>query len=726
MANAGIAGTWTADGGWLLSRRDALDVAIARMSANETAPSAALSAKVSGALLRAYDSPGDTSPAFRDMAALVDEAEGLLGFDLAELADEVSELGSVVPASPELEALHDRLVLEVQRRTGDRAAGDLHTDRAVQLYMAGRYGPAIARAGQALPLLVGRESRATMIRALDVIGESYLQMALPWAARGAWLVASTLAGSDAMTSAGALPRLVRILDRLRGTELRLGRLAQSLQVNRIYAAAAAATAVDTPSLRDVTIEADVRYEAALTFALMRLPSTALSAVARLPDLLAREDLGVARSGLLAALGHEDAIVGGLVGDREETLEFIGWLANLPEGPLLDPRQFTSGGGAISSRVLGVNLTATHDGGSPATQIAESCLGALEALLATGASLGIFGLVPDVRIDVRRGHFTPRFLRVASVQPEVPSVEVAYAPFDSSALTADDQGTIQNQLRVVITRILSIAFDLGPLSETLPRLLGDERALDRSLNFALSFATAGDLMGSTYTGGLGALFDGSEQLYQALPRAAGAIVQPEPSSPVQAEGPVDLEVLPHDQMLVARRAIDVPVWDRARWRGIFVAAPQSDPPLLALGFLNEGAARQIWRSWLDATGDLDSLLSVTIITDVSAERPNDYRVVVAPNIKDQVLEGRVARLIYSTARVHEMNPDSDQNLRSFRAAYDRTGRSFLGIAAMPSGVVTPKDVRMIGQAPYTLIEIRSANDLVERDWLYRLALQPMGN
>ena len=207
-------------------------------------------------------------------------------------------------ASGAFDTLHDRLVSEVQRRAGDGAGGEMHTSRAIQLYGAGMYLEAIAVAGRALPLLAGQEWRATMLRALDVIADSYLQMGLPWAARGSWLVASALLGGDGIRQAEALPRLVYVLDRLRGVELRLGRLPESLSVHRLCEIVARATSVDDADLGEVLAEASVSYEAALAYALMRVPQTSLPRLARLPDALARLGLDVARGGLLLAMGHD--------------------------------------------------------------------------------------------------------------------------------------------------------------------------------------------------------------------------------------------------------------------------------------------------------------------------------------------------------------------------------------------------------------------------------------
>lgn len=722
LAAAGIAGTWAADKEWLAARRVIVDATIEQIAAKDAAPSASLSAKFTGALLRMFDDPEQTDEAFQQMTLLVDQAEGLMGFDLGELAEELAELGSMLPPSTAFEALHDRLVREVQRRTGDMTAGELYTDRAVRLYLAGRYPDAIATAGRALPLLVGLESRQTMLRALDVIGDSYLQMGLPWAARGAWLFASALTGPDSSTTAASLPRLVHVLDRLRSVELSIGRLPQTLSVHRIYTAAAGAAAIDSPDLRDSIASADVRFEAALAYALMRLPPAALVAVSRLPDLLARQGLDVARSALLIALGREDE-VSETLGSVEETLDFLRKLRDFPEGPQLDAAQFEpSRTRKIRSRVLGVTIVAEHEQGSPGTEIAESCLGALEALLATGASHNIIGATPTVRLSIRRGHFTPWPFRIASrATDDEALIEIAYAQFDPSALTKGEQDGIRDALREVVTRVLARAFYLGPIAATLEGLLGDERALDRSLNFGLSFVTAGDLMGETHSRGLASLLDGTERTYD-LRSDAPQWKPPIRKGPRSNRGdPPDLRTLRHDRMRVGRTVIDVPLWDRAQWKGLFFAVREAAPPLLALGFRDATAARRIWEGWTATPGELDDILQVSIVTDVNPKRPFDYRVLVTPNwqhLRDDDHDGHV-EVVFDTIRMHEMNTESDLNLQTFRNAYGQARVASLGIAVMPAGDVKLEGVRLIGSRPMSSISIRSFRDLSETDWEYEL-------
>lgn len=600
-------------------------------------------------------------------------------------------------------------MLLVRQREGDAAGAERLADRAAALYLAGRYADAIAPAGRALPWLVDGGSRATLLRALDILAESYLQMGLPWAARGAWLAASAVVGADDASPASMLPRIVPIFDRLRSVELELGRLAQSLAVHRVYRAAARMAIVDDVDLRELVDEADARYEVGLSQALLRVDTQGLAHLTTAPGLLDRLELLLARDALFASLGHEDRIPG--LDDAPEELQFMEELVGLIGGPSIDSAALEPAGARrMKSRVLGVAINVTHDQGSPATEIAESLLGTLEALLATGARHEIIGWRPEIRILVRLGHFSPWPWRIRSdFSDDRAELELAYTDFDPAALTHSQQDRIRDHLRGLVARIVSFAYHIDELQTTLERLLGGERALDRSLNFGPSFVTAGDLMGKTHELGLRALMTGDEQAFEVRTRTL-ALPAPatRPSSLVSV--PIDLATLPHDRMRIAHTAINIALWDAARWRGMYFATVDGVPPLIALGFEKPGPARRIWEGWEQGSSSLDDLLRVDIVTGVDVTRPNDYRVVISPNL---AAAGDEAAVVIEAIRVHDMNPDDGQNLNRFRAAFDESQSAVLGILHLDSGP-NPTGGTLLGSGAFNNIRIRSIGEIADDD------------
>jgi hypothetical protein len=716
-ARVGIPGDWAAAEEWLKVRSAVLNEELERLESDRAAPSAALNARVTRLLVRLTSNLDEFEETLTLLGTALDDATGLAGFAFEPLADLIGELGSVKPESPELDRLHARLVEEVRQRSGNAAAGQMLLDRSVQLYRAGRQSHAITAAGRALPLLHTEESRAQLLRGLDLIGESYMAIGLPWAARGSWLLAAGLAGSDAEGFGRGFPRLVAVLDRLRSVELRLGRLAESLAIHRLYRIVATVVARDTSSMQDEIVNADVAYEAVLANGLLNLDQARAASLVRLPDFLGAHGLPVARASLLLVLGRDAELPEWLDVEQGGERTFLAALRDAEGGATLRMRPTDRPeDGLIETRVLGVRVRVEFEGGSPAKETAESILAAMESVMATTAGRGFFGFVPEVVVRIRPGHLISFPWSIVHGAEDVP-IEVAVARFDPSRLTKQEQGQLREAVVAVVATIIARAFHVDRPDDTLTHLFGDEGALARASNFTGSFVTAGDLYDSVKTG-VNGLLSGQETEY--LPTG----IEPPWTSPGSGKGsgnwqagsrsvrdPLDLASLRHDEMRV-ESIINVPVWDRAQWTGLGFFIARDGLPVVSLMFTDAAAASTIWREWHARFGDEDVVrrLRLSIIMDVRPNDPFSYRVVVGP-ASESAFDERT-KVVFSISRVHEMNPTSSDNLRTFRSAYERSGGCHLGIAVMP-----PKgDIAQstLGTLYLSRIRFVAARDIGEQD------------
>lgn len=714
-ARIGISDRWQAEPDWLAQRTLTLDAELDRLASNETAPSAALNARVTQLLFRLSTRAEDFEETLRELNEAIDAATGLAGFAYEPLADLIGELGAVVPESAEFDALHARLVEEVRRRTGDVAAGERYVDRAAQLYRAARWPEAITAAGRALPLLYGEESRGELLRALDLIGEAYLAIGLPWAARGSWLLAANLAGPDVEGFGRGFPRLVVVLDRLRAVELELGRLAESLAIHRLYRLVAAVVAREHEVARDDIADADVSYEMALANALLNLDEQTFASLQLLPDYLASQDLPVARAALVHSLGYDVALPEWTGVEAGGETAFMTSLRSADGGARLRAGP-VSGTGTIETRVLGVRVVAAFEGGSPAKEAAESILGAIESVLATAAGRGVFGFTSIARLTIRPGHFTAFPWRIVS-NGDDDSMEIAVSSFDPAASTLGQQGQIQEAIIALLARVIDRWFHIDDLVPTLHNMIGAEGALARAASFTGSFVTAGDLYDGTRTGVAGLLV-GDEQAYPSRGAAAPVVVEPSEErirrpADLDPDGPqFDLQSLRHDEMRVDS-VIDVPVWDRAGWTGLSFMMDFHRPPLAALVFTDLGAATTIWKQWNQWFGDRDASgrLRLSIVTDIDSGAPFAYRAVVGPSA-DLVPDGET-KVVLSIARVLRMDPDSDENLRAFRADYERARGFWLGVSFVPPGGGITQ-LRILGAVRLSQARFVAARDITEND------------
>ena len=118
-------------------------------------------------------------------------------------------------------------------------------------------------------------------------------------------------------------------------------------------------------------------------------------------------------------------------------------------------------------------------------------------------------------------------------------------------------------------------------------------------------------------------------------------------------------------------IDVPTWDKAKWRGVgYAVIPASQAEVwVCLLFGSEAAARSIFSAWRSRVGscDLDDIIRITLITGIDRSAPNAYRFVIGSNPFASDAHGKVKQFV-SLNRMLRVEPASTTNLDMFKAAY----------------------------------------------------------
>ncbi len=158
-------------------------------------------------------------------------------------------------------------------------------------------------------------------------------------------------------------------------------------------------------------------------------------------------------------------------------------------------------------------------------------------------------------------------------------------------------------------------------------------------------------------------------------------------------------------------IDLPLWDRAKWRATLFACARDVPPVLALVFVDGEAGQAIFRAWRQEWGQRDEkdALRIAVVRGLSTRNPAEYAVIVGPNIarlKDY--EGKTFILV---SRVNRMVPTNTVNLDMFLAAYQRYGAFFLAPARMGSPAPTLYPQWSIGKQH---LVVRQAWQISEND------------
>jgi len=261
-----------------------------------------------------------------------------------------------------------------------------------------------------------------------------------------------------------------------------------------------------------------------------------------------------------------------------------------------------------------------------------------------------------------------------------------------------------------------AFHIGRL-EAIETLFGEERALDRALNFAGSIVVTASVLGHDQGAGLKALSKGGERAFPYVRTIAfaegngsrsGDANAAESEHGSAAEGAV--YQTRHDRMRV-ESVVHVPVWDKARWRGVLYMTAEAVPPVMLLIFTDLAAADEIWLGWSHAFGKVDESerIRVSVVRQVDPEHPAWYRVVIGANPRTGS-----PGLAFALGRVLTVNPDSDINLERFLADYRMHGSYYLGVGFAPQDAVGPEDTKRRGFIQKKQLIVLNASDIGPND------------
>jgi hypothetical protein len=167
-------------------------------------------------------------------------------------------------------------------------------------------------------------------------------------------------------------------------------------------------------------------------------------------------------------------------------------------------------------------------------------------------------------------------------------------------------------------------------------------------------------------------DGYERLYGRLAEIP-AVEKPQ----LGQRRPLAAKPVKTNPTMYITSAIDVDLWNEARWTATFFMHYPERPPILGLAFSNEGAARKIFKGWHERYGerDLEEELRISIIEgDIPGEEPG-YSVQVSNDL--DVFISRLKRSgyqydedrIFSISRINRMNPPAgSSNLDLFKTRY----------------------------------------------------------
>jgi hypothetical protein len=407
----------------------------------------------------------------------------------------------------------------------------------------------------------------------------------------------------------------------------------------------------------------------------------------LPDVLEAIGLEISRIAVLYALGYEEQLrIEGQIPESESPEDlrsfFIKWLNQPARDDVPQRLVGITGKMTFVSHVLGCSVKFVAEDDNESIFLAERLLAAIEALLSTSL---------DKRVLPFREEYLVRVERSTRIEGP-PKFEIdtdrGFSTVRHSGNVAINPSVENDWFVMAVANLVSQIVTTSDTSNYLERVMGEELGLWRAITFTETSTPISNILGrqpklriSDWNN------DGRPNAYvvrRIVPWNDG-LQHPKRETNSRAptigvgDPPKDLldrSSIKHSARVISS-VINIPLWDKAGWRGVFYIVAKYDldePPGLGLIFDDGDAGRSIFEELREKLGAEDPAdrLRISIITGIDKQDPNAYDVVVGTNLPGRDTE-KGPREIVSVSRIHRMDKPNPLNLKRFEEQVIRTKR-----------------------------------------------------
>ena len=658
--------------------------------------------------LQSIESADQATEVFSSLLSIVKDGELLVGFSFNELYDLITELDSIFGEVDSYELLLDYFAEQTSRRDGDTKGALLSLKRGARRLESDEPYQAIKFIGKSLMGLYKKETKKDLYVALNLLSECYQKVDLLWASRANLLLAASIVTDEFWRSGDLLSSQVYIYIRLSIIELKLGR------VNYALSWWETACIVDTNlEIAILTENEHQRIDAYLSQCILNADLEALNCFSKLPDLLDKYQLFSSRAMLLYALGHEDIV-------KEEyelkiDHEYINYLkivrdtdlgASVPKLVNCDVRYST-----IETSVMGALISVSFPFRNPLVELAETLLSVLEGFFSTGMVDQVF--VYESRLEIEITADDDDEIEISHEVDDASGtlkMSVLCSSFPPDMLNVSGQKIIQEWLHDFIIDVFSRMVRPKNPERTLESMLGEDRALERSVSFGACFVGLQNIMGNDAVSRIKSLLHDAEHkrydMLRSLPWDSGfpkskpttkPLTDLKPGKGELPEGLIDSESLSHKDLKV-KDLIKIRLWDRTVWCGTgFALYPNGDIELTLL-FEDGQAAAAIFEDLENEIGNEDrkDRLRISIIRNIDRKNPAHYRICISENVTFE--SNKTVQII---ARQNTMTPSTSENLDRFLSEFSERKSYILSYAVvkneriMESSSTKKKSIRKFG-------------------------------
>ncbi|HCE3929230.1 TPA: hypothetical protein ACP31N_002369 [Pseudomonas aeruginosa] len=636
----------------------------------------------------------DLQPTFAAMRQVLSNVRRQIEFPIEPVVLVIRELATIVGDSPGYDELLDA-VIEIEReRNGDRVAGELQLQRGLQKLERKKPYDAIDDLARAQILLAQEDCRDEFIAALCGTGLAYESAGLLYAARANLASALDRCLYSWFKEGAVDHRALPVLKKLAWLELQLGRVPYVLAWVKWFRPIQIALSLNEEDTK--ALEQELRaIDRVLGILILRTAHEDWASLTRLPDVLSNLGLEMSRAAALFMLGHVDMVRAEYDAANDDLNQFASeWLVapaaqDVPNRPL-----WHFGTTTMTTVILGCQVDVIARGGIASALLGESIIGFLEAFYSTTVrSRRLWSPRERLVVEVRQSEAaTPPFVhRHAEDECGETRLVVTHPVLAAESLVGEG---FERQIFELFAHI-TFELQLGVARLEFKEMFAKHRAQDRAYHVARSIISVTNILGNSPPGRaedwvrdetITAFPVVRDKAWTPNVAAPPSTVQPPELDATTSEDPplehmFGADALRHRDLLVMS-PINLPLWDKAKWKGTGVVLPQVPgeivPPIMGLAFENFDAGKKIFRGWHKKVGaeNRDGWLGVTVITGIRRDRPLDYRVAIGISESYMATATNGKHLLAMAYRMHDMTPSSSRNLDALQNQFRRAGLVFL--------------------------------------------------
>ncbi|TYB32725.1 MAG: hypothetical protein FXF49_10035 [Flexistipes sinusarabici] len=604
---------------------------------------------------------------FKTLSDILLQSKTFIDYPFESTRQIIEELGDIFPDDTEYDNLIDSLAELSERRYSELASGEIFVRRGGQKLDAKCYKESIVYFGKAVIKLAKEESKDGMCLVLLGLGMAYRELGLIWASNNCYISVCALSFKSISESGKPNERIYQSLEEIIKNELFIGRLPPLFTwFEMLSILNRARMNIQGENKEDIPF--DVLTDGCLSTRILHTDSMHTEDLQYLPDLLEKLELFLSCNTVLYKLGHIDKILDDYndMSNEQDLDEFFKIVANQPfvEQILYQTIFMSQDDLHLSSSILGCSFLVKFPNDIEILLVAETLLAFLEGFFATSMS-ELMSHTEHITINLRKTK------DISGLEFEYNEMNYEYnISVESFNITTKNRNLIWDSLLKLVTDILVKHFIAKDIEHLVSSLFKKEEIHERlSLiiehrNFMIN------LLGN----------DPKLFFYEWKKYANSKQYISKRETPISYKYDIkeiekdfqkkDIEKVRHDE-IKTHSIIDVPLWEKAKWRGFgFCFHPQEGLGII-LAYENIDAGAKIFDKWINKFGREDKLdlIKITIIKGIDERNPYWYRVHISANIKyKNSLQS--STLVTVASRIHEMNANSPENLNNLLDLFNR--------------------------------------------------------